>query len=87
MIKTVVTGKNQVTIPAALARELNIAVGTELEWEVVEDKYLIVRPVLSRAEQVKRLEGILRPYLLPGEDPITDLIRERMEEDVEEEGF
>ena len=39
-VKTVVTGKNQVTIPAALARELKIEAGTELEWEIAEDKYL-----------------------------------------------
>ena len=84
-IKTVVTGKNQVTIPAALARELNIEAGTELEWEIAEDTYLVVRPVLSRAERVKRLEGILRPYLLPGEDPVADLIRERAQDLAEEE--
>ncbi|MEZ4517277.1 MAG: AbrB/MazE/SpoVT family DNA-binding domain-containing protein [Chloroflexota bacterium] len=83
-IKTVVTGKNQLTIPAALARELNIEPGTEVEWEVKDNSYLVVRPVLSRTELAKQLEGMLRPYLLPGEDPIADLIRERAEEDLEE---
>lgn len=80
-VKTVVTGKNQVTIPAALARELNIKAGTELEWELSEDRSLILRPVESREDMIRRLEGILRPYLKPGDDPIGDLIRERIEED------
>ena len=53
-IKTVVTGKNQVTIPAALARELNIEVGTQLEWEIRDDSYFVVRPVLSKAEIVRQ---------------------------------
>jgi AbrB family looped-hinge helix DNA binding protein len=29
---TTVTGKNQITIPAELARELDIAPGTKLDW-------------------------------------------------------
>nr|MBP8975032.1 hypothetical protein [Anaerolineae bacterium] len=55
--------------------------GMQLEFELDDEQTLIVRPVESRAEKVRRLEGMLRPYLPPGEDPVADLIREREEED------
>lgn len=83
MIRSIVTGKNQITIPAAIARELEIEPGMQVEWEIGKDRCLILRPVESRYEKVKRLEGILRPYLKPGDDPIADLIREREMEDEE----
>lgn len=83
MIRSIVTGKNQITIPAAIARELEIEPGMQVEWEIGKDRYVILRPVESRYEKVKRLEGILRPYLKPGDDPIADLIREREMEDEE----
>jgi AbrB family looped-hinge helix DNA binding protein len=76
-ITTVVTGKNQLTIPAAIARALDIEAGTEMQWEVIEGRGVILRPVLSRAEQLKRLEGMFTDLFPPGSDPIGDLIRER----------
>ena len=81
LIRATVTGKNQITIPAAIARALHIEPGMQLEFELDDEQTLIVRPVESRAEKVRRLEGLLRPYLPPGEDPVADLIREREEED------
>lgn len=82
-IRSTITGKNQVTIPAAIVRELEIKPGMQVEWVIGKDRSVIVRPVESRHEKVKRLEGILRPYLKPGDDPIADLIRERELEDEE----
>ena len=82
-IITTVTGKNQLTIPAAIARELNFEPGTKVEWVVGTDREVTLRPVPSRYELAKRLEGILRDALQPGDDPIGDLIRERVEEDEE----
>ncbi len=81
-IKTVVTGKNQVTIPAALARELNIKTGTELEWEIVDNRTLIIRPVLSRAEKLREIENNFKDIFPPDSDPVGDLIRERVMDDV-----
>lgn len=83
LIRATVTGKNQITIPAAIARALHIEPGMQLEFELGEERTLIVRPVESRAEKVRRLEGMLRPYLPPGADPIGDLIREREQDDEE----
>lgn len=82
-IRATVTGKNQITIPAAIVRELEIEPGMQLEFEVGEGRTIVMRPVLSRLELAQQLRGILRPYLKPGEDPIAELIRDREQEDEE----
>ena len=46
---TTVTGKNQITIPAELARELDIAPGTRLDWAKGETGVLIVKVIPNRA--------------------------------------
>lgn len=82
IIRSTVTGKNQVTIPAAIAKKLRIEPGMQVEWEVAEDdSEVIVRPILSRAELARQLQGKWRHLFPPGSDPIGDLIRERIEED------
>jgi AbrB family looped-hinge helix DNA binding protein len=80
-IRATVTGKNQITIPAVIVRELQLEPGMQLEFELGEERTILVRPVESRAEVARRLQGVLRPYLKPGEDPVADLIRERVEDD------
>ncbi len=82
MITTVIE-KNQVTIPTELARELNIKSGTQLDWSKGEDGTLRAKPLRRRGELAQRLAGIGRPWLNPGDDPITDLIHERVSEDEE----
>jgi AbrB family looped-hinge helix DNA binding protein len=83
VIRSKVTGKNQVTIPAAIARELNIEPGMELEWKLNKENYIMIRPVMTRAEMVRRIEGKWQPLFPPGTDPIGDLIREREQMDEE----
>lgn len=83
---TTVTGKNQVTIPADLARELNIKAGTQLEWTKEENGTLRVKPLPSRGELADRLQGLGKQWLKTGDDPIAQLIEERVRED-EEEGL
>ena len=82
-LRATITGKNQITIPAAIVRALELEPGMQLEFEVNEERTIIIRPAPSRAELARRLEGILRPYLQAGDDPIADLIRERELEDEE----
>ena len=77
---TTVTGKNQVTVPAKLARQLDIKAGTRLEWEI-SDGALIVRPLLSRHELAAQLAGSGRGWLKADDDPIGDLLRERAEDE------
>ena len=76
-IQATVTGKNQITIPAVVVRELQIEPGMRLEFEFGEDRSVIVRPKLTRGELARQVQGKWRHLLEPGEDPITDLIRER----------
>lgn len=83
LIRSTVTGKNQLTIPAALARELDIGPGTHVEWELTKERTLVLRPLLSRAELARQLQGKWQHLFGPEDDPIGDLIRERVEEDMD----
>ncbi|RIK27984.1 MAG: hypothetical protein DCC55_39045 [Chloroflexi bacterium] len=76
-IRATITGKNQITIPAAIVRELELEPGMQLEFQIDEGRRLFVQPVLSRAERVRQLEGKWKHLFPPGSDPIGDLIRER----------
>jgi AbrB family looped-hinge helix DNA binding protein len=83
---TTVTGKNQVTIPAALVRKLNIEAGQQIDWQVGEGGILIARPLPKRGDLADRLAGMGRAWLSEGDDPIADLIAERTQDD-EDEGL
>ncbi len=80
---TTVTGKNQVTIPADLARELNIKAGTQLAWSKDEDGALRAKPLPGRGELADRLQGLGRQWLKSGDDPVAELIEARVREDQE----
>ena len=75
---TTVTGKNQITTPAALARELDIPRGTRLDWTKGETDVLIVKIVPNHAELAKRLAGRGRRHLREGSHPIRDLVEDRI---------
>jgi len=81
---TTVTGKNQITIPAELARELDIAPGTRLDWAKGAEGTLIVKIIPNRAELARRLAGRGRRLLRKGSNPIRDLVEDRVREDLEE---
>jgi AbrB family looped-hinge helix DNA binding protein len=82
---TTVTGKNQITIPAELARELDIAPGTRLDWAKGEAGVLIVKIIPNRAELARRLAGRGRKHLREGSNPIRDLVEDRVREDLQED--
>ncbi len=81
---TTVTGKNQITIPAKLANQLDIQAGTRLDWSLGEDGILIVRPLPSRGELARRAAGMGRSWLPEGVDPVADLIEERLRDEAAE---
>ena len=81
---TTVTGKNQVTIPARLARQLGIQPGHRLDWSIGQDGVLTVRILPSRRELARQAAGMGRQWLGEGVDPIADLIEERENADKEE---
>lgn len=83
---TTVTEENLVSIPAELAKAAGIQPGTRIDWSVDEEGRLIGRILLSRGELAHKAMGMGRSWLKDGDDPIADLIAERLQED-EEEGL
>jgi len=81
VIQATITGKNQITIPAVVVRELQLEPGMRLEFELSGVRAVVVRPALTRAELVRQIEEKWQPLFPPGSDPIGDLIREREQED------
>jgi AbrB family looped-hinge helix DNA binding protein len=80
---TTVTGKNQITIPASLARELNLEPGTRLDWFIDEAGRLVAQPLPHRALLARKAAGMGRTWLPEGIDPVADLLYER----AQSEGF
>ncbi len=81
---TTVTGKNQITIPAKLASQLDIQPGTRLDWSLGQDGVIVVRPLPSRGEMARRAAGMGRSWLPEGVDPVADLVEERQRDGVAE---
>lgn len=81
---TTVTGKNQVTIPSKLIKQLNIEPGRRLEWSIGEGGVLIVRPLPRRNVLAREAACMGRQWLPEGADPVGDLIQERAGEDKDE---
>jgi hypothetical protein len=83
MTTTVAEG-NTVAIPNDLAAELGIKPGTQLDWQRPSDSpgTLVLKVVLDRAALIESVFGAGRKYLKPGEDPISDLIKERALEEI-----
>lgn len=84
---TTVTGKNMVTIPADIARELGIRPGWRLDWRrgSNEDE-LVVRVLPDRAELARRLQGSGREHFPRDVDAVAELDDERARDDEEESG-
>ena len=81
---TVVTGKNQVTIPAEVARKLGIHRGSRVEWKVAAGRrQAILKIHPSRGELARTVLSLGRKYLKPGEDGVAALIAERVRDDEE----
>jgi bifunctional DNA-binding transcriptional regulator/antitoxin component of YhaV-PrlF toxin-antitoxin module len=81
---TTLTGKNQVTIPTVVARNLGLIPGAQLDWAVGEspDKIIItIKP--SRKQLLEEVRAIGRKLKKTGRDPVSDLIRERVQDDVD----
>ena len=81
---TTVTGKNQITIPAKLARKLGIQPGQRIDWSVGEEGVLTARLLPSQSELARQAAGMGRQWLQDGVDPVADLSEERENADKEE---
>ena len=81
---TKVTGKNQITIPAEIARKLNIESGQRIDWRIDEDGNLVVKLLPKRGELARQVAGMGREWLEEGADPVAELIEERRRADKDE---
>jgi len=78
---TTVTGKNQITIPATLARELKITIGTRLEWSKGKDADTVrLRITPSADNRVRELRDLGTPYRAKAKKIHADLQQMREEE-------
>ena len=78
---TTVTGKNQITIPSEIARETGIQPGTRIDWMVTDDPAELRCIILPAPSTVaRRLRGAGKRLLKPGQDPIAELLAERLAE-------
>lgn len=81
---TRVTGKNQVTIPAALARELGIVPGTKLDWRKGAAANTISIRVKPSVDAILReIQELGAPYRVKAKEMLEDLQRRREEDDPE----
>ena len=81
---TLVTGKNQVTIPAEVSRELGITRGSCIEWKLTPGRRQVVMVVMpSRGELARSAQGAGKKYIKPGDDLMKELITMRESEDKE----
>jgi bifunctional DNA-binding transcriptional regulator/antitoxin component of YhaV-PrlF toxin-antitoxin module len=84
---TTVTGKNQVTVPAALASEEGIKPGTRLEWARTDREHVVeVRILPSTVDLARDMRG--RGKRRPGStlSAVEGLIREREQDELDRSG-
>ena len=84
---TTLTGRNQITIPAALVERMELKPGTRIEWlPGAEADEIVCRVLPDPARLAASLRGTEREYLKAGAaHPIDALVAERAEERAEDE--
>jgi bifunctional DNA-binding transcriptional regulator/antitoxin component of YhaV-PrlF toxin-antitoxin module len=81
---TTMTGKNQLTFPARLAKQLGLQPGTRIFWELGADGTILLRPLPTRAQLAKTAQGLGKAWLQPGDSQVADLLTERAADDTRE---
>ncbi len=75
---TTVTGKNQITIPAAIANQIGIKSGSRIDWQLCSKSDEIRCIVLPDPSTIAaNLRGAGKQFLKPGQDPSAALLAER----------
>ena len=69
-----------ISIPEDLAQQAGIHAGTPVEWERTEDGALKLRATNDRLEAVRRLRGMGKALLKPGESGVEESLKWRQEE-------
>jgi bifunctional DNA-binding transcriptional regulator/antitoxin component of YhaV-PrlF toxin-antitoxin module len=80
-MRTTVTTKNMVTIPAEISRRMSITPGCRLDWTPVEGSVgeLRVRVIPRRGDLARQLMGAGRTSS-PQRDAVAELVAERASE-------
>ena len=79
---TTVTGKNQITIPAAIANRIGLRRGSRIEWRPTSNTGEIRCVVLPEPAAIAaNLRGAGRRFLKPGQDPVAALLAERSDDE------
>ena len=80
-MSTTLTGKNQITIPAAIVKEMNLEPGAQIEWTIGDTPGVIilrVRPsIRERLAEVQQWGAAIKARMGPDWDPIAELVEER----------
>ena len=75
---TTVTGKNQITIPAAIANRIGLKSGSRIDWQLSPNADEIRCIVLPEPSVIAAsLRGAGKRFLKPGQDPGAALLAER----------
>ena len=75
---TTVTGKNQITIPAAIANRIGLKSGSRIDWQLSSKPDEIRCTVLPEPSVIAAsLRGAGKQFLKPGQDPNAALLAER----------
>jgi AbrB family looped-hinge helix DNA binding protein len=75
---TTVTGKNQITIPAAIANRIGLKSGSRIDWQLSSKPDEIRCIILPEPSVIAAgLRGAGKRFLKPGQDPVADLLAER----------
>ena len=81
---TTMTGKNQVTVPAELARKAGMRPGTRLDWRSTDDALVLeVRVLPDPASIASSLRGLGNSARRLGGSPVDRLVSQRRTEDPE----
>ncbi len=75
---TTVTGKNQITIPAAIANRIGLKSGSRIDWQLSSKPDEIRCIVLPEPAVIAAgLRGAGKRFLKPDQDPAAVLLAER----------
>ena len=85
-MRTTVLADNTVKIPDAIAQWMGLTPGAAIDLQVAGNGTLLVHKHRPRGERADKLLGIGRPFLKTGEDPVAELVKERMLGDLQEHG-
>lgn len=79
------SGKNQVTVPAALVQKLGLEPGARLHWRLgTRPRQLIVTVQPERKELLRQVRELGRRARISSGAAVAALIRERVEDDAGE---